>query len=161
MRIKATPEILRSPASSLRARPRAGIAALALALALACGGPTALDLPSQVDRKIADGDIPGACGGLFPEAPDDTREHAANKLSAIPEGVTCVCERVYDPVKHEVDASIVLGLADTKADEPAVCLSKAQMEGRDIFSFDPEGRGAQQYRELAAHVVGVQRQRLL
>lgn len=31
-------------------------------------------------------------------------------------------------------------------------LAKAQMEGRDIFSFAPESRGATQYRDLARHV---------
>ncbi|TNE86671.1 MAG: ParA family protein [Deltaproteobacteria bacterium] len=31
-------------------------------------------------------------------------------------------------------------------------LAKAQMEGQDIFAFDPSSRGAAQYKELAAHV---------
>ncbi len=32
-------------------------------------------------------------------------------------------------------------------------LAKAQLEGRDVFDADPSCRGAEQYRELAAHVV--------
>ncbi len=32
-------------------------------------------------------------------------------------------------------------------------LAQAQQEGQDIFAFDPESRGARQYRELADHVL--------
>lgn len=32
-------------------------------------------------------------------------------------------------------------------------LAQAQQEGRDIFAYDPESRGARQYRELADHVL--------
>lgn len=34
-------------------------------------------------------------------------------------------------------------------------LAKAQMEGRDIFAFAPDSRGAAQYRDLADHVAAV------
>ncbi|TVQ94050.1 MAG: ParA family protein [Deltaproteobacteria bacterium] len=32
-------------------------------------------------------------------------------------------------------------------------LAQAQQEGRDIYSFDPDSRGARQYRDLAEHLV--------
>lgn len=32
-------------------------------------------------------------------------------------------------------------------------LGKAQLEGKDIFSYDPDGRGSQQYRALSDHVI--------
>jgi hypothetical protein len=32
-------------------------------------------------------------------------------------------------------------------------LGKAQLEGKDIFSYDPDGRGSHQYRALSDHVI--------
>jgi hypothetical protein len=117
--------------SSTHARARAAhlvLSSTALWI-LACTGATVIDTPAQVENRVLQGNIAGACDGLV--APDvEIRKYTAERLARFDyddtaTATTCLCAKLYDPASHAVDLDVAGAIKKTKSDALAKCLAPA------------------------------------